>query len=606
MTNDSCMDHSESAAVHHDLIGRKAEHLNRNVARLLDFVCNRGNPFIIQAPGIKLHNFVTKQLADEEVSARLLQALENGNRCYKEFRKERFLEKTKKLSATITKRNLPCLDYKSSSGVQVSTTAVSQNMLAVAQRDIDIVTERGMSLESIFSHDILQNSIIFEGDLASKPEKSKLIAEIEKHLVHEDMVLPYGDAAVIVDFMSKIRSFPKLSSFGTFSNAIKCVLSVGQSLCTRTSLHVIFDSYLESSVKGGERYRRSMGIGAINIAHMGPDVPIPQQMDKFWPSPSNKTELQHLTRVLATEQHSKHPIILSGYIADDELVPTEMISPERSTVNIDALTCNVEEADDRLLLHCAWEVAQGCERLLVISNDTDTVVRLLHFIIKWQDHGLQELWVEFGSGERRRHLPLHLLAERMGPSLCQVLVKVHVLTGDDAVSKIGTKHAAITCEPEKYLADFGESGDLTEETVRKVEEYLVRVWTGAGRKTYCQSFDELRLENHIKNTTPKPLSHLPPTSSVIQSHIQRSFFIVHNVHNLLNDHGPVLEPTNYGWFCDDGALLPVKGLKPLPAEMLTLCKCGSKCDTKRCSCRKAGLVCVLFCHKSQVSDCQNK
>ena len=88
MTNDSSMDHSESAKVHHDLIGRKAEHLNKNVTRLLDFVCNRGNPFIIEAPGIKLHNFVTKQLADDEVSVRLTQALVNSNRCYMEFRKE--------------------------------------------------------------------------------------------------------------------------------------------------------------------------------------------------------------------------------------------------------------------------------------------------------------------------------------------------------------------------------------------------------------------------------------------------------------------------------------------------------------------------------------
>ena len=93
MTNDSSMDHSESSNVHHDLVGNKAEHLNKNVALLLDFVCRKGNTFIIQAPGIKLHILVTKQLADDDVTARLLQALVNGNRCYKEFHKERFLDK---------------------------------------------------------------------------------------------------------------------------------------------------------------------------------------------------------------------------------------------------------------------------------------------------------------------------------------------------------------------------------------------------------------------------------------------------------------------------------------------------------------------------------
>ena len=52
------------------------------------------------------------------------------------------------------------------------------------------------------------------------------------------------------------------------------------------------------------------------------------------------------------------------------------------------LTSRVEEADDRLMLHCAWEVARGCVRLLIISNDTDTVVTLLCFITEWQAHGL--------------------------------------------------------------------------------------------------------------------------------------------------------------------------------------------------------------------------
>ena len=134
MTNDCSMNQSESAKVHHDLIGRKAEHLKKNVARLLEFVCNRGNPFIVQAPLIKLHTFVNKQLAGDEVSVRLLQALANGDRYYKEFRNERFVEKQWKLSVTITKRNLPRLGDKSPSDRPVPSAVISQKMLAAAQR----------------------------------------------------------------------------------------------------------------------------------------------------------------------------------------------------------------------------------------------------------------------------------------------------------------------------------------------------------------------------------------------------------------------------------------------------------------------------------------
>ena len=34
-----------------------------------------------------------------------------------------------------------------------------------------------------------------------------------------------------------------------------------------------------------------------------------------------------------------------------------------------------------------------------------------------------------------------------GAAFCSILVKVHVLSGNDAVGKVGTKHAALTCNP---------------------------------------------------------------------------------------------------------------------------------------------------------------
>jgi hypothetical protein len=347
------------------------------------------------------------------------------------------------------------------------------------------------------------------------------------------------------------------------------------------------------------------------MTFIGTEVPIPKQTDKFWPSPSNKTKLQLLTRLIAREQQSEFPIILSGCVVDDEVLPAEFIcsevrsQPFSQPVYIDALTCCVEEADDRLLLHCAWEVARGCERLIVISNDTDTVVRLLRFITEWLEHGLRELWVQFGSGERKRHLPLHILAAKLGQDMCKVLVKVHVLTGDDALSRIGTKHAAFTCEPRKYLHSFAESDELSDDSIKIAEEYLVRVWIGAGRKTSCKTFDRARLESHIESVTPKTLAQLPPTSSVIRKHIQRAFFTIRNVLIMMTDCAPKLCAMDYGWFIDGGIILPVKGLTPIPEKLLVLCKCVGKCDTKRCRCAKGEVLCVEYCHTSH-AECYNK
>lgn len=110
--------------------------------------------------------------------------------------------------------------------------------------------------------------------------------------------------------------------------------------------------------------------------------------------------------------------------------------------------------------------------------------------------------------------------------LCRVTVKAHVITDDDALSKTGTKHSSLSCDPQKFLADLTESNQLTEEVVQKAEECLVHVWDGATSKPESRTFDQLRMECRIRAKTPKPLKALPPTRSVILGYIQRAFFVV--------------------------------------------------------------------------------
>ena len=191
--------------------------------RLLDFIRVRGNHYLFQAPFIKLHNLITGLLADDAVARRLLHLMENGDRLVKEFRNEQFVLKKNKLSFTISKRNLLQLDYNRVSEMETSAVIISAKMTAAAQRDIDIAKERGMDIETIYSHDVFPISPIFEGDLSSKPDKSGLVSSLEKNLSSDDMVFQGGDTVVILDFMSKIRSFPNLLVFQNFGRAINWV-----------------------------------------------------------------------------------------------------------------------------------------------------------------------------------------------------------------------------------------------------------------------------------------------------------------------------------------------------------------------------------------------
>jgi hypothetical protein len=101
------MGHNE-CAVYHDLNGRKA-------------------------PGVKLHNFVTKQVATEELASRLRFVLENGNYYYPEFRKDRFIEKTTNFLPTFQSEIFPQLDYKPAcADSTISNSVLSAKMLASA------------------------------------------------------------------------------------------------------------------------------------------------------------------------------------------------------------------------------------------------------------------------------------------------------------------------------------------------------------------------------------------------------------------------------------------------------------------------------------------
>ena len=95
--------------------------------------------------------------------------------------------------------------------------------------------------------------------------------------------------------------------------------------------------------------------------------------------------------------------------------------------------------------------------MVVVSNDTDTVILLLYYIESFKQQSLTELWVQFRTGNIRYMLPLHALFLKLGEELYKVLIKAHVLNWDDALSKIGKKHAAIACKPTRYLSGFGES-----------------------------------------------------------------------------------------------------------------------------------------------------
>ena len=71
----------------------------------------------------------------------------------------------------------------------------------------------------------------------------------------------------------------------------------------------------------------------------------------------------------------------------------------------------------------------------------------------------------------------HSLHARFGAAFCSILVKVHVLSSNNDVSKVGTKHAELTCNPFSFT-NFAETDLLTTVDISIAERYLVKVGDG--------------------------------------------------------------------------------------------------------------------------------
>ena len=136
----------------------------------------------------------------------------------------------------------------------------------------------------------------------------------------------------------------------------------------------------------------------------------------------------------------------------------------------------------------------------MLSNDADSFAYLLKYAPEWLSLGLEELWLQYGNWETKRMIPIHQIVQAIGVPFSKIVVRAHILSGFDYVSKFGTKKTALSFAPLEYLSSFGDSESLSECDLKKAEEYLVKVWVGLRRKTKAKNFDELRLEMYSSPT----------------------------------------------------------------------------------------------------------
>ena len=290
------------------------------IADMVSFIVAHDNPCHVSTDTEpQLHNIMSQEIMTPAIRESLLNIDKKGEELYATFRRERYINKCKKLSDPIHRNMAKTFkDIRSDPTRNVSKKNNEQKKdFANAQRLIDLARVREYDMKHLFEYELVSSSYLFDDKaFMTDPHKSTLCTELEKNLRSVDFVKPQQwpqmKCTYVVDVMANIRKLPtlKLKTFGdlldtfikpyeTYSHYAFCI-------------DFVFDTYIEGSVKDSERVRRTE-LQPIDINQLTAETPLPKEMGSFWSSITNKHKLQLLLRqhIASNEQLKKIDIVLS-------------------------------------------------------------------------------------------------------------------------------------------------------------------------------------------------------------------------------------------------------------------------------------------------------
>ena len=403
---------------------------------------------------------------------------------------------------------------------------------------------------------------------------------------------------VIHDMLSLLLKIYNVC-FQDFAEAfIKKILRIGKDFA---EIHVIFDRYIQNSLKSRTRHHRTSG----------KEVRYRVKNETSIANTSLKQFLSHADTKQDLTIFLSHKVVERFISLGINFVVT---FDTKSLTNIDDLEMNLnvhdhEEADTLIVLHTV-EIAKRipfCE-CVIFSPDTDVLLLLINFYRSLPI--VTKFWT--GRGDNLRHIDIGRCYEALGPQRASAMLGFHTFTGCDQTGKFNGKSKSacwkvlMRSKGDIYHAfsALGKDEALpTQEVIESLEQFVVTLFGGNGCPTYVKTLPQLRWYLYSKFQTDA--DKLPPTMSALKFKIFRSHFVTLVLRRANIPVQNLPQPEKYGWERRGNALMPIM-TDNLPAPMamieLSVCGCKSNCQNKRCKCRKNCLPCTDMC---KCIDCAN-
>ena len=250
-----------------------------------------------------------------------------------------------------------------------------------------------------------------------KTTKSQLADILEKLVeVSPQVQSSPNNTVYVIDGMAVIQML-KSANAATFGElAVKYYNFFTSAMSSRKckSVHVVFDQYMENSIKSGERSRKGT-CSTLEVLIRGPHTPVPKQWNKYITNPKNKTTLcDFITNSMCSLGKGKLPyntkLVVGGGFKDGT---RSVVITRDAHYDIEELRCDHEEADTRMLLHAKLS-ANPDTSMVIQSPDTDVLVlSVSHF----SSIASKELWFRTSVKDRLRFVTVHDIVQKLNDSV---------------------------------------------------------------------------------------------------------------------------------------------------------------------------------------------
>ena len=588
------------------------------IVRIMNAVNESSNPFVFSTSHKSpLKNIVSGSIIKDIFRDDILNAKRLGKSALDDFIKNRFVERSVKFLAPITKLKLHTFSSEdkpikiSRKNEATLTLRSHQNLFT---RLITVSTSRQINLKTVLSHELtaVPLSLFYQNGDMRKTNKSVLLKELE---IDESSLTTIPTecketSATIIDFMAVVQSFNK-AGLVTFSDLAKRFEpAIFSGLKDSRTVVLVPDRYdVTFSIKSDERSRRQKYYSA-EIEIRNDDQKLPKSFQSYLDNPRNKINL-------VTYIFNKWIAILPGKLTQNQHVlfanldgtSTEIL--ENKCNNLELITDH-EEADSKIFVYCKYLCQLNqIHRIVIESPDTDVAVICCYQLVT-NLASLSELWFKTGVGKNKRYIPIHTSLNTIGASVCRLLPAVHAITGCDSVSSfsgVGKKTAfsLLKSHTDNFidLLDFGDSPILSLEC-ESVISAIKFVCSLYDRKFDVIDVNVLRHKLFTqKNVTG---DKLPPTLDALSLHLRRANYQCYIWKSACEPRLELPQPIGNGWINVNGTIEPERMITPAVPDIvveLTRCKCGKGCKTNTCSCRKAKLSCSDACLCSETENCEN-